>query len=83
MAARRAAEFSIDKDISGYYALSKLDDFIQQSFLTPSEVPNNPVEPSTGDPYFRRMMKWVFIALFVVLAVAIVVVEVTLRLFGQ
>jgi len=29
------------------------------------------------------MMKWVFIALFVVLAVALVVVEVTLRLFGQ
>ena len=44
---------------------------------------NDPVEPSTGDPYFRRMMKWVFIAFFVVLAVALVVVEVTLRLFGQ
>jgi hypothetical protein len=29
------------------------------------------------------MMKWVFIALFVVLAVAIVVVEVTLRMFGE
>jgi hypothetical protein len=46
-------------------------------------LPNDPKEPSVGDPYFRRMMKWVFIALFVVLAVALLVVEVTLRMFGQ
>ena len=45
-------------------------------------TPNNSVEPSGGDPYFRRMMKWVFIAFFVVLAVALIVVEVTLRMFG-
>jgi hypothetical protein len=46
-------------------------------------MPKNPAGPSSVDPYFRRMMKWVFIAFFVVLAVAMVVVEVTLRLFGQ
>ena len=46
-------------------------------------MPNDSKEPSAGDPYFRRMMKWVFIALFVVLAVALLVVEVTLRMFGR
>jgi hypothetical protein len=52
-------------------------------FTETALLPNDLKEPSVGDPYFRRMMKWVFIALFVVLAVALLVVEVTLRMFGQ
>lgn len=59
---------------------------VTSAILTASSdlvMPNDSKEPSAGDPYFRRMMKWVFIALFVVLAVALLVVEVTLRMFGQ
>ncbi len=37
---------------------------------------------SSDDTDYRRMMKWVFIALIVVVALAIVVVELTLRWFG-
>ena len=36
---------------------------------------------SSDDTDYRRMMKWVFIALVVVVALAIVVVELTLRWF--
>ena len=39
-------------------------------------------EPAT-DPDFRRMVKWVFIALVAVLALAAVVIAATLRWFGQ
>jgi hypothetical protein len=38
---------------------------------------------SSDDTDYRRMMKWVFIALIAVLAFALVVVELTLRWFGQ
>jgi len=37
---------------------------------------------SSDDTDYRRMMKWVFIALVVVLTFALVVVELTLRWFG-
>ena len=39
--------------------------------------------PLKGDPDFRRMMKWVAIALVVTVALALVVVELTLRWFGM
>ena len=38
---------------------------------------------SSDDTDYRRLMKWVFIALIVVVALALVVVELTLRWFGQ
>jgi hypothetical protein len=41
----------------------------------------NQQEPMT-DPDFRRMVKWVLIALIGVLALAAVVVEETMRWFG-
>lgn len=37
---------------------------------------------SSDDTDYRRLMKWVFIALIVVVTLAIVVVELTLRWFG-
>jgi hypothetical protein len=47
-------------------------------------------EPSSGnsnnsddDRYFRRMMKWVVIALIATVALAILVVEFTLRLLNR
>jgi hypothetical protein len=43
---------------------------------------DDPTAQSASDPGLRRMMKWVFIALIAVLALAIVVVETTLRWFG-
>jgi hypothetical protein len=44
-----------------------------------SEHPNT---ASASDPDFRRMVKWVAITLLLTLALAIVVVEVTIRWFG-
>jgi len=38
---------------------------------------------SAADPGLRKMLKWVIIALFLTLALATVVVEITLRWFGQ
>jgi hypothetical protein len=47
-------------------------------------MPNdhNESPSSSDDTDYRRMMKWVFIALVVVLTFALVVVELTLRWFG-
>ena len=45
-------------------------------------MPPDPNSPPIEDPGLRRMMKWVFIALVAVVALAILVVEVTLRWFG-
>jgi hypothetical protein len=38
---------------------------------------------SAADPGLRKMLKWVIIALVLTLALATVVVEITLRWFGQ
>jgi hypothetical protein len=43
---------------------------------------DDPTAQSVSDPGLRLMMKWVFIALIAVLALAIVVVETMLRWFG-
>lgn len=40
-------------------------------------------ETAKGDAYFRRMVKWVVIALIATIVLAIVVVELTLRLLNQ
>ena len=40
-------------------------------------------ETSDDERYFRRMMKWVVIALIATVALAIVVVELTLRLLNR
>ena len=45
-------------------------------------MPPDPNAPPVEDPGLRRMMKWVFIALVAVVALAILAVEVTLRWFG-
>jgi hypothetical protein len=45
-------------------------------------MPDEQSKPVT-DPDLRRMMKWVFAALILTVAVAILVVEVTLRWFGE
>jgi len=37
---------------------------------------------SEADPGLRQVMKWTFVALIAVVALAILVVEVTLRWFG-
>jgi hypothetical protein len=43
---------------------------------------DGPKAEPASDPGLRRMMKWVFIALIAVLALAIVVVETLLRWLG-
>jgi len=40
-------------------------------------------ETSKGDAYFRRMVKWVVIAFIATIVLAIVVVELTLRLLNR
>ncbi len=46
-------------------------------------MPDNHSKPAAEDPGLRRMMKWVFGALILTVAVAILVVEMTLRWFGE
>jgi hypothetical protein len=46
-------------------------------------MPDDHSQPATEDPGLRRMMKWVFGALILTVAVAILVVEMTLRWFGE
>jgi hypothetical protein len=46
-------------------------------------MPDDPKKRAAADPGLRRMMKWVFGALILTVAVAILVVEVTLRWFGE
>jgi hypothetical protein len=43
---------------------------------------DDPTAQSASDPGLRRMMKWVFITLILVVVFAFVVVEITLRWFG-
>jgi len=46
-------------------------------------MPDDRSKPAADDPDLRRMMKWVFLALILTVAVAILVVEMTLRWFGE
>ena len=46
-------------------------------------MPDDHSKPAAADPDLRRMMKWVFGALILTVAIAILVVEVTLRWFGE
>jgi hypothetical protein len=46
-------------------------------------MPDDHSKPAAADPDLGRMLKWVFVALIVTVAVAILVVEVTLRWFGE
>jgi hypothetical protein len=46
-------------------------------------MPDDHSKPAADDPDLRRMMKWVFGALILTVAVAILVVEMTLRWFGE
>jgi hypothetical protein len=46
-------------------------------------MPDDHLKQGAGDPDLRRMMKWVFVALILTVAVAILVVEITLRWFGE
>ena len=46
-------------------------------------MPDDQSKPAAADPDLRRMMKWVFGALILTVAIAILVVEVTLRWFGE
>lgn len=46
-------------------------------------MPDDHSKPVAEDPGLRRMMKWVFGALILTVAVAILVVEMTLRWFGE
>jgi len=46
-------------------------------------MPDDHTKRAAADPGLRRMMKWVFGALILTVAVAILVVEVTLRWFGE
>ena len=46
-------------------------------------MPDDHSKPVAADPDLRRMIKWVFVALILTVAVAILVVEVTLRSFGE
>jgi hypothetical protein len=39
--------------------------------------------PASSDPGLRRVMKWVIVALVATLALAIVVVEITMRWFNR
>jgi hypothetical protein len=48
-----------------------------------SSMPDDQTKRAAADPSLRRMMKWVFGALILTVAVAILVVEVTLRWFGE
>jgi len=48
-----------------------------------SSMPDDQSKPAAADPDLRRMMKWVLAALILTVAVAILVVEVTLRWFGE
>ncbi len=46
-------------------------------------MPDDHSKPAAADPDLRRMIKWVVVALILTVAVAILVVEVTLRWFGE
>jgi hypothetical protein len=46
-------------------------------------MPDDHSKPAADDPGLGRMMKWVFGALILTVAVAILVVEMTLRWFGE
>jgi hypothetical protein len=48
-----------------------------------SSMSDDQSKPAAADPDLRRMMKWVFAALILTVAAAILVVEVTLRWFGE
>jgi hypothetical protein len=51
--------------------------------ISTASMPDDHPKPAAADPDLRRMMKWVFGALILTVAVAILVVEVTLRWFGE
>jgi hypothetical protein len=46
-------------------------------------MPDDHANQPAADPDLRRVMKWVFGALILTVAVAILVVEFTLRWFGE
>jgi hypothetical protein len=46
-------------------------------------MPDDPTKGAAADPDLRRVMKWVFAALILTVAAAILVVEFTLRWFGE
>jgi hypothetical protein len=60
-------------------ARTRFGTLIQDTSFMPDDHANQPA----ADPDLRRVMKWVFGALILTVAVAILVVEFTLRWFGE
>jgi hypothetical protein len=50
--------------------------------MTQTTPDNSPPPPAGADPDWRRMMKWVFVALVLSVLLAVLAVELTMRWFG-